>query len=363
MNNKKAFTLVELLAVIVILAVVLAIAIPRISNIIESAERSSFVSSTKLLIKAVQTKLLEDNNFDIKTINKSNMETLLRIPDDNYESVSFNRDIYGKIHTNIAGEGKWNNLTTYGTYEDINIKNTENIVTDGLVLHLDAGNPISFPKSGTIWNDISGNGYNGTLVNGVGYNFDNSGSLVFDGLDDVVDFGNTLQLGLESRTYNVWYKFSDLNTLLTTSWLITKTDNGGTPFRQALGFNDKRDILYVFSDSSNYHYGNSGSSNPRNIINPSKDTNYHMITWVIDRNGFSSIYFDAEILDQIDITPIKTQNFSLNRNLRIGSYSTTGNNPMAFFGGNIPLTQIYNRALSANEIEQNYSALKHRYGL
>ena len=87
--NKKAFTLVELLAVIVILAIVLAIAIPRISSIIESAERSSFVSSTKLLIKAVQTKLLEDENFDITTINKSNMKTLLNIDDDNYASVSF----------------------------------------------------------------------------------------------------------------------------------------------------------------------------------------------------------------------------------------------------------------------------------
>jgi hypothetical protein len=44
------------------------------------------------------------------------------------------------------------------------------IVTDGLVLALDAGNPKSYPGSGTTWTDLSGNGNNGTLVNGVGYN-------------------------------------------------------------------------------------------------------------------------------------------------------------------------------------------------
>jgi hypothetical protein len=61
----------------------------------------------------------------------------------------------------------------------------EQIVTNGLVLLLDAGNPASYPGSGTTWFDLSGNGNNGTLVNGVGYNSDNGGSLVFDGVDDI----------------------------------------------------------------------------------------------------------------------------------------------------------------------------------
>jgi hypothetical protein len=55
------------------------------------------------------------------------------------------------------------------------------IVRDGLVLYLDATNPKSYPGSGTTWKDLSGNGNNGTLVNGVGYTDANKGSLVFDG--------------------------------------------------------------------------------------------------------------------------------------------------------------------------------------
>jgi hypothetical protein len=62
------------------------------------------------------------------------------------------------------------------------------LVTDGLVLCLDAANPKSYPGSGTTWTDLSGNGNNGTLVNGVGYNSSNGGSLSFDGVDDYVQF-------------------------------------------------------------------------------------------------------------------------------------------------------------------------------
>lgn len=59
-----------------------------------------------------------------------------------------------------------------------------NITTEGLVLHLDAANLNSYTGTGTTWFDLSGNGNDGTLVNGVGYFEDNQGSMVFDGVDD-----------------------------------------------------------------------------------------------------------------------------------------------------------------------------------
>ena len=58
------------------------------------------------------------------------------------------------------------------------------IVTDGLVLYLDAGNYLSYPGSGTTWTDLSSGGSNGTLTNGPTYSPDNAGSIVFDGVDD-----------------------------------------------------------------------------------------------------------------------------------------------------------------------------------
>ena len=64
--------------------------------------------------------------------------------------------------------------------------NFNNIVQDGLVLNLDAGNANSYPGSGTTWSDLSGTGNNATLVNGPTYSSTDGGSIVFDGTNDYV---------------------------------------------------------------------------------------------------------------------------------------------------------------------------------
>ena len=68
------------------------------------------------------------------------------------------------------------------------------VVEDGLVLALDAGNTKSYPGSGTTWTDLSGNGNNGTLTNGPTYSSSNGGSIVFDGVNDFVDISNSFQV-------------------------------------------------------------------------------------------------------------------------------------------------------------------------
>ena len=65
--------------------------------------------------------------------------------------------------------------------------NYEGIVTNGLVLSLDAGFDPSYPTTGTTWYDLSGNSNNGTLINGPTFNTSNSGSIVFDGIDDYAE--------------------------------------------------------------------------------------------------------------------------------------------------------------------------------
>src|SRR6056300_382098 len=66
-----------------------------------------------------------------------------------------------------------------------------NIVTDGLVLNLDAARKDSYNRTGTTWNDISGNGNNGTLTNGPTFDSEDYGSIVFDGVDDYVTVSAT----------------------------------------------------------------------------------------------------------------------------------------------------------------------------
>jgi len=229
------------------------------------------------------------------------------------------------------------------------------IVTDGLVLCLDAANKRSYPGSGTTWFDLSGNGNNGTLVNGVGFNGNNGGSLVFDGVDDTSDFGNILQLGVESRTYSCWYKMNSTSQTDFAS-LISKTDNSSTQYRQALGFSSVGNFRIVLRDQSNVNYD-------MDTTNPKIDTNWHYLVWVLDRSSNQLLYQDTTLLNSRDISAINNQNFQLNRPLRVGSYNNTTNSPILFFNGSIAQVSIYNRALTPQEIRQNFNATRSRYGI
>ena len=228
------------------------------------------------------------------------------------------------------------------------------IVTDGLVLALDAADRNSYPGSGITWTDLSGLGNNGTL-NGAGYNSANGGSISFDGVDDSTDFGNILQLGTESRTYCCWYKMNSTSNA-TNTYLITKTDNGPTAYRQALGFRPDGSLYVILRAPSNVSY---------DIItrNPKLDLNWHYLVWIIDRSSNYSLYQDSVFLDSKDISPIVGQNFQKTRPLRIGSYNSTTDSPTAFFNGNISQVSIYNRALTASEIQQNFNMLRGRFGI
>ena len=95
------------------------------------------------------------------------------------------------------------------------------IVTDGLVLCLDAGNTKSYPGSGTTWTDLSGNGNTGTLTNGVGYSGDNLGSLSFDGVNDFTSTitGEDFNFGTGDFTIECWVYF---NTISTNAIFISK---------------------------------------------------------------------------------------------------------------------------------------------
>lgn len=83
------------------------------------------------------------------------------------------------------------------------------IVTNGLVLALDAANNKSYPGSGVTWYDLSGNGNNGTLTNGPTFNVGNLGSIVFDGTNDYVSFNNSgtstsFDFGTGDMTFTFW---------------------------------------------------------------------------------------------------------------------------------------------------------------
>ena len=94
------------------------------------------------------------------------------------------------------------------------IKHSPRIVTDGLVLYLDAANTKSYPGSGTTWTDISGKSNNGTLTNGPTFDSGNKGTIVFDGSNDYVSETSGLSDSLLQGDWSIsfWANFDVVNT-------------------------------------------------------------------------------------------------------------------------------------------------------
>jgi len=219
------------------------------------------------------------------------------------------------------------------------------IVTDGLVLHLDAGNAASYPGSGTTWTDLSGNGNNGTLTNGPTYDSGNGGSIVFDGTNDYVDCGTNSILNLNANySLVIWVK-TDTNSNVS---LIQRYINSGNFEGYEISFNRLgRTIgeLELYS-GGNWNGPFGGSINDGNWHFIAVTVNSTTCNYYLDNNSSIQVTVGASTSNPTD-------------NLYIGSTESA----QGFFQGNISAVQIYNRALSESEVNQNFNALKSRYGL
>jgi prepilin-type N-terminal cleavage/methylation domain-containing protein len=118
--KKNAFTLIELVAVIVIIGIILAIAVPSITGVISNSTKAAFVSDAKLLLKAIDYKKLGNSSFNSTDVNQSNVADLLGLSSTNYKSIKIVNEENTTILT-IIGKGKWDGLVACGTYHNMNV--------------------------------------------------------------------------------------------------------------------------------------------------------------------------------------------------------------------------------------------------
>jgi hypothetical protein len=214
-------------------------------------------------------------------------------------------------------------------------------VESGLVLALDAGNSKSYPGSGATWTDLSGRGNNGTLTNGPTYSSTNGGSFSFDGVDDWVNLGN-ISLSTTELTVSAW---------------LYDTDTSG----------NQRDFVtkfghFKFRVDSSGEGGNLSSfvwigGNPEPRISASWTKNVWInvaFTW--NTGGNFRLFTNGNL-----------RSSSTNRT---GTLNTTTNDLFVSsdrgsdrWKGNISQALIYNRALTAGEIAQNFNATRSRYSV
>jgi hypothetical protein len=231
------------------------------------------------------------------------------------------------------------------------------IVTDGLVLCLDAADRNSYPLSGSTWYDLSENKRNGTISNAT-YNSMNRGVIAFDGSSDKVE--GTLSSGLNApftleyfgrfnnaTQYDYEYFGSVGNTGSSTMISVSKI---GTRLGQSAYYGN----MYLYTGETYAVFTDISLAN----------TNWvHLVAVTTTSAPYAKVYKNAvegNIL--APITGVSTSiNGAINTNstYRIGTWQ----NSTWWLNGQIGFHRIYNRALTSDEITQNYNATKGRFGL
>jgi hypothetical protein len=218
------------------------------------------------------------------------------------------------------------------------------IVKDGLVLWLDAGKQESFGSDGTVWRDLSGQGSNGTLTNGVGFSVEQGGSLEFDGVNDYVDLTSSsasFDFGTENFSLSCFIKGTGVSGYRCIFW---HHYNPGFTL-----------ITNITTGVARFWLGGTAVNGNKNIL----DNVWHNVI-VIRNSNIISIYVDG-VLDVSSTSFLGRSATVSDATAAIGRY--TGEFTDYPFDGNISQVSIYNRALSSQEVQQNYNALKRRYGL
>ena len=216
------------------------------------------------------------------------------------------------------------------------------IVTDGLVLCLDAGNPLSYTSGDSVWKDLSGNGNNGTLVNST-FSTSYNGSLYLNGSNTYVDFGkNVSNFNITSNaTLSLW-----ANVTLANAWrgffgFASTSGYSATAANFSVDFVTGTNQLRVWKNNTAF-YGS---------IIPITNTWYQYT--IVSSNSGLELYINETSAGSIGTTG----------NINSAQYLVIGDNWDPNTTMFIAQCHLYNKTLSANEVSQNFNATKGRYGL
>lgn len=239
--------------------------------------------------------------------------------------------------------------TTVSNNDIINVScsTVSNIVNDNtLALWLDAGNATSYSGTGTTWNDISGNNKNATLTSDQSYSSTDGGIIQFNGGENAVSIplvsnkntDVTMQtwVYLDANTKGPFFKNGSNN------GYVFGTGNGGAGFEVG----NKATMLFAgarwITTNTNYGYG------------------WKCVTMTINSSGVPSLYINGTLVPGNNAG---TNALTPNTGTYLGRNVGDDNSSWPKFNGKMAAVYFYTKALSQNEITQNYNALATRFGL
>jgi hypothetical protein len=215
------------------------------------------------------------------------------------------------------------------------------IVTTGLQLYLDAGNASSYPGSGTTWTDLTVNGRNGTLTGGPTYSSANGGSIVFDGSNDYVQCSGSLTV--TAATFVTWIRRNGNQGQYDGILFSRGTSVTG------MNLQVSNQIAYTWNDDVNTYSWQSG------LIVP--DTTWCMIAVSVTSTAAKAYLCQASGITTATNTVSHTS--SVINDIKIAFDDAAAR----YFNGRIAIAQLYNIALSADQVSQNFQANRARFGV
>jgi hypothetical protein len=217
----------------------------------------------------------------------------------------------------------------------------ENIVTNGLILNIDPSKPSSYVGSGNAIYDLSGAGNTGTLANGPIFSGLNGGSLIFDGLEEYIDIPSISSISGDF-TVALWF------------YSTAASEN---IYKRLIDFNYETGFwLGRYANTDTWGGGIIEPNGPYGIYLPFTNNQWHYLVSI--RRGSTHILYGDGITSTVSNSVSTSILTSVNK-LQIARQPGGANQ---YFAGRIAQVQLYNRALSAVEVEQNYNATKGRFG-
>jgi hypothetical protein len=216
------------------------------------------------------------------------------------------------------------------------------VVTTGLQLYLDAGNASSYPGSGTTWTDLSDNSRNGTLTNGPTYSGTNGGSIVFDGSNDYVQC--TGSLTVTAATFVTWIRRNGSQG--TYDGILFSR---GTTNTTGMNFYTSNQLGYHWNDSSATYNWSSGLTIP--------DATWCMIA--VSVTSTAATAYLCQTGGTTTATNTVNHSSSFLDDIKLARDEASSR----YFNGNIAIAQLYNIALSAGQVSQNFEANRARFGV
>ena len=222
-----------------------------------------------------------------------------------------------------------------------------NIVTDSLTMALDAGNLVSYPGSGTAWTTLTGS-ISSTLINGPTFSSTNGGAIVFDGVNDLGNCGTVLNFTSEDFSISYWVNFNSLTTNSSGQGPIVIFK--GPYFSN--GYYDQISTSGVIAFITNQSGTNQATYTNSSVITAG---NWYNICYT--RSGSSvKIYLNG-------VQPSQTSGNHINPASSVADFLIASYSNGIF--GNLKLSNlmVYNKTLTASEVQQNFNAYRNRFNI